>query len=134
MKTFTLLLLDATHAETIEGVSSFRGEDSTGGFGLLTDHTRFMTILTYGIARYRLGGGDWKYLAAPGGVIYFHNNRLTLCTDRFLLDDDYRRISAALQQQLLAETDKLNTFKQSLRNMEEAVLNRLWELDKRERM
>ncbi|PSW04453.1 F0F1 ATP synthase subunit epsilon [Photobacterium lipolyticum] len=132
MKAFTLRLQDATHSEEIVDVSSFTGEDDSGSFGILADHARFMTILSVGIARYRIGDGSWKYLAVPGGVIYFHNNILTLCTYRYLLDDDYMRISQALQQQLLAEEEKLQTLKESLHHMEEEVFKRLWEIGKKE--
>ncbi|CAE6941385.1 epsilon subunit [Vibrio sp. B1FLJ16] len=132
MSSFVLNLLDATHTEEIMDVTSFVGEDQTGSFGLQANHSRFMTVLSTGIAKYRISDGDWKYLAAAGGVIYFKNNVLTLCTYRFLLDDDYSRISQALERQLLTEKQKLQTFKESLHQIEEAVLMRLWEIGKRE--
>lgn len=132
MKNFVISLLDATHSKEIEGVTSFIGEDQTGCFGLLANHSRFMTVLSTGIAKYRTGESDWKYLAAAGGVLYFKNNHLTLCTYRFLLDDDYSRISQALEQQLVIEEEKSQTFKQSLRHMEEEVFMRLWKIGKRE--
>ncbi len=132
MNSFMLCLLDATHSEEIMDVTSFVGEDQTGSFGLLANHSRFMTVLSTGIAKYRIGDSDWKYLAAVGGVIYFKNNVLTLCTYRFLLDDDYSRISQALEKQLVAEEEKLQTFKESLHHMEEEVFMRLWEIGKKE--
>ena len=132
MKAFNLRLQDATHSEEIADVTSFVGEDDTGSFGLQADHARFMTILSIGIARYRIGDGSWKYLAVPGAVIYFHNNILTLCSYRYLLDDDCMRLSQALQQQLLAEEEKLQTLKESLHHMEEEVFKRLWEIGKKE--
>jgi F-type H+-transporting ATPase subunit epsilon len=61
-------------------------------------------------------------------VLYFHDDVLTLSTRRYLLDDDYMRISAALQQQLLAEEEKLHAIKKSLRHMEETILKRLWQM------
>ena len=74
-----------------------------------------------------MGTEAWQYLAMPRAVLYFRENVLTLSTYRYLLDDDYTRISQALQQQLLAEQEKLASMNQSLRRMEEAVLKRLWE-------
>jgi len=132
VKAFNLRLQDATHSEEIADVTSFVGEDDTGSFGLQADHARFMTILSIGIARYRIGESRWKYLAVPGAVIYFHNNILTLCSYRYLLDDDCMRLSQALQQQLLAEEEKLQTLKESLHHMEEEVFKRLWEIGKKE--
>ncbi|KOO04483.1 F0F1 ATP synthase subunit epsilon [Vibrio nereis] len=134
MNSFVLNLLDATHSKEIVNVTSFVGEDQTGSFGLLANHSRFMTVLSTGVAKYRISDGDWRYLAATGGVLYFKKNVLTLCTYRFLLDDDYNRISQALEQQLLLEEEKLQTFKKSLHTMEEEALMRLWEIGKKEVM
>ncbi len=134
MNSFVLYLLDATHSKEIVNVTSFVGEDQTGSFGLLANHSRFMTVLSTGVAKYRISDGGWRYLAATGGVLYFKKNVLTLCTYRFLLDDDYSRISQALDQQLLLEEEKLQTFKKSLHTMEEEALMRLWEIGKKETM
>jgi len=112
-------------------VTSFVGEDASGSFGILAGHARMVTSLLIGLARFRSADGPWRYLALPGAVLYFHDNVLTLCTRRYLLDDDYLRISQALQQQLLAEEEKLHTMKESLQRMEEAVLKRLWEADRK---
>ena len=128
MNTFTLLLQDASRAERIDGVNSFVGEDASGSFGILPDHSRMMTTLVTGLARFRIGDAHWQYLAMPGAVLYFFNNVLTLSTRRYLRDDDYTRISEALQEQLLAEEKKLHATRESLRRMEESLLRRLWEL------
>ena len=130
MKAFTLRLQDSTHTEEITGVTSFVGEDASGSFGILAGHARMMTSLIIGLARFRVDENPWQYLALPGAVLYFRDNLLTLSTRHFLLDDDYMRISEALQQQLLVEEDKLHTLKESLHRMEEEVLKRLWEMSR----
>jgi F-type H+-transporting ATPase subunit epsilon len=131
MKTFTLLLQDATQSEEITGVTSFVGEDASGSFGILAGHGRMMTSLIIGLARFRIGEQSWRYLALPGAVLYFQNNELTISTRRYLLDDDHTRISQALQEQLLAEEDALRAMKHSLHQMEEEALKRLWEIGRR---
>lgn len=128
MKTFTLLIQDATHAEKIEDVSSFVGEDVSGSFGILADHTRMMTTLVMGLARYRIGEDPWQYLAQPGAVLYFQNNLLTISTRHYFRDQDYMRISSALQQKLLAEEEELHSVKHSLQHMEKEILKHMWEL------
>lgn len=131
MKTFTLNLQDATRSETIDGVVSFVGEDTSGSFGILAGHVRAMTSLVFGLARFRTGDGAWQYLALPGALLYFRDNVLTVSTRRYLLGDDYMHISQLLQQELLAEEEKLRAVKESLRHMEEALLKRLWEMGRR---
>jgi len=128
MKTFTLLLQDATHAEKIDGVSSFVGEDSSGSFGILADHARLMTILMMGLARYRKGNEAWQYLASPGAVLSFDNNLLTISTRHYIQDENYMRISTELQQKLLAEEEELSTVKQNLQLMEKEIFKHLWKM------
>ena len=128
MNSFTLNLQDATHNEEITQVSSFVGEDSSGNFGILADHARFMTALLVGLARFRVGNENWQYLALPGAILYFCDNVLTLSTRHYLVDDDYMHISQALQQQLLEEEKKLQTIKVSLSHLEEEVLKHLWKM------
>ena len=132
MKTFSLKIQDATHAEKIEGITSFVGEDMSGSFGILAGHARFMTILVMGLARYRIGNQPWQYLAQPGAVLYFYNNLLTISTRHYFRDQDYMRISNDLQQKLLAEEEALEAVKHSLQHMEKEVLKHIWELHRGE--
>jgi F-type H+-transporting ATPase subunit epsilon len=132
MSSFTLRLQDATRAEEITGVTSFVGEDASGSFGILPGHARMLTALVTGLARFRVGPASWQYLAVPGALLYFQDNMLTLGTRRYLLDADYTRISEALQQQLLAEEEKLHTMTTSLHRMEEAMLKHLWDMGRRD--
>ena len=131
MNSFTLRLQDATRSEEIPNVISFVGEDASGSFGILPGHCRLMTSLDLGLARFRVEGEGWRYLALPGAILYFRDNLLTLSTRHYLLDDDYTRISNALRQQLLLEEQKLHTVKESLRRMEEAIFRRFWEMGRR---
>jgi F-type H+-transporting ATPase subunit epsilon len=131
VNTFTLLLQDAFRSERIDDVRSFVGEDASGSFDILPNHGRMMTILLVGLARFHVDKADWQYLALPGAVLYFCDNMLTLSTRRYLRDNDYTRISALLQQQLLAEEEQLQATRQSLRHLEESLLKRLWELTHR---
>jgi len=129
---FTLVLQDAQHAERIEAVTSFVGEDASGSFGILCGHARMMTVLVMGLARFRRGEADWEYLALPGGVVYFVDDVLTLSTRHYLRDTDYSRISAALREQLLAEEERLRRVRQSLRQLEAELLRRMWEVGRLE--
>nr|MCU0843201.1 hypothetical protein [Thiobacillaceae bacterium] len=71
MSTFSLHLFAADHGEVIEDLASFTGEDQSGSFGLLAHHDRFMTALTFGLARLRFADGRHEYLGLPGGLLYF---------------------------------------------------------------
>lgn len=128
MKNFTLQLQGATQSQQISDVTAFIGEDASGSFGILASHARMITSLVIGLARFRTAENTWFYLAMPGALLYFHDNVLSLSTRRYLLDDNYERISLALQQQLLVEEEKLHNTKESLHRMDEEVLQRLWKI------
>jgi len=129
MNTFDLQLYDSRQGQRIEGVSSFVGEDESGSFAILAHHARFMTVLSFGLARYRCGdNGAWQYLALPGALLYFAENTLTLFCRHFLVDSDYEQISRRLEEELLAEEEELQEVKESLKRMEEAMLKQMWEL------
>jgi F-type H+-transporting ATPase subunit epsilon len=123
---FTLQLQDHQQQQRFEDVVSFVGEDASGSFGVMARHTRMLTSLVFGLARFRRAQGPWTYIALPGGLAYFRDNTLSVVTRRFFLDEDYDRISHTLTEELLAEETKLSAIKQSLRHMEEDLLKQMW--------
>lgn len=132
MNSFALNLFDASHDLKIDGVTTFVGMDASGSFGIQANHARFMTTLVFGLARFRQQAtDDWQYLALPGGVLYFRNNELTVSTRHFLVDTDLERISALLEQQLIAEEENLRATRLSLRRMEQAILKRMVSLQRK---
>jgi len=132
MKPFALVVQDAMHIERFDYVSSFVGWDDSGSVGLLADHERFMTVLSWGLARFQTMDGSWHYLALPGGLLYFVENTATISTRRFLRDADADRISRALEEQLSLEEDNLRSMKQSLSRLEEEMFKQLWRMGRGE--
>lgn len=128
MKTFTLQVYDSRKHLAVEGVNSFVGEDASGSFGILAGHGRMMTVLVFGLARFRRGGAGWEYLAMPGAVLYFTDNVLSLVCRHYLIDTEYERIARRLVEELVAEEEQLHEIRQSLKSMEEALLKRMWEM------
>lgn len=129
MNVMTLQLYDCRQSQQITGVTSFVGEDASGYFGILPGHTCLMTILCFGLSRFRCGqDARWRYLAMPGAVLDFTDNTLSLACRHYLLEDDYARISQRLTDELLAEEEQLDDLRGNLKQLEEAMLKRLWEL------
>lgn len=129
MKSFTLYLQSAAKYEKLGDVTSFVGEDDSGSFGILPGHARMMTVLLYGLARFKQDG-KWIYLAFPGGVLYFVDDALYLTTRRYFMDPSYQRISAALLDELLAEEESLKSVKENIYRLEQEMLRRLWQIQK----
>ena len=125
MKEFTLRLQSAGQSEQIDGVASFVGEDDSGSFGILPGHARMITVLTYGLARFRVAQEPWVYIALPGGVLYFVRNELRISTRRYFKDADYHRISGVLLDRLLGEEEEIRTTRMSLNRLEQEMFRRL---------
>lgn len=128
MSTFTLHLLAADRTETINNVLSFSGEDKSGSFSLLARHERFMTVLTFGLARLRLADGTQEYLGLPGGLLYFCDNSMSISTRRYLRDTDAGRIAQTLSHELLEEEQALEQVRRNLRRLEAQMLSQLMQL------
>ena len=128
MNSFQLLVRDSSHSEMFEDVPSFVGEDDSGSFGIKAGHARLMASLVFGLARFNTEADRWQYLALPGAILYFADNVLTLNTRRFLVSDDYERITEALFKQLATEEEQLATMKRNLRDIEAQILKRLLEM------
>lgn len=129
MKTYSILLQDATREQHIDEVCAFVGEDASGSFSIWAGHENMMTVLNMGLARIRLNTQSWQYLAVPGALLYFRDNTLTLSTRRYFLGNDYAQIVASLREQLLTEEKNLQNIKTSFRRMEDETLKRLYELN-----
>lgn len=130
MRTFELFLQGAQQFDRLEGVESFVGEDASGSFALRAHHERCLSSLVFGLARYKRVGAEWRYLALPGALLYFVDNRLFINTRRYIEDDDYQRINRALTEQLLREEEVLMGMKRNLRHLEDAMLRQLLALER----
>ena len=129
MNTFRVQLLATDRGEAIDGVASFVGEDSSGSFGLMAHHLRFMTVLGFGLARLRMGDGSRLYLGLPGGLLYFADNELRFSTRRYLAGADAAAIAGTLAQEMLAEEQALALTRQKLRRLEAEMLHRMAQLE-----
>lgn len=128
MRTFALSLRDTRRCEEIGGIETFVGADDTGSFAIRAGHATLIAALGFGLARFKPADGDWRYLAVPGAMLNFVQNRLQVLTRRFYLFDDYRIAAAALREELEAEEKSLAETRASIRALERHMLKRLWQL------
>ncbi|MBL8348463.1 MAG: F0F1 ATP synthase subunit epsilon [Rubrivivax sp.] len=128
MNTFRVQLLATDRGQTLDDVASFVGEDETGSFGLMAHHVRFITVLTFGLARLRTADGSWLYAGLPGGLLYFVDNELRISTRRYVLGGDVAAIAGTLAQEMLAEEEALTQTRRKLRRLEAQMLERMAQL------
>lgn len=127
-RTFVVDLHDNHGADRFDDVVQFVAADESGSFGLLAGHARFVAVLRYGLARFADSGGRWRYLALPGGVLDFRDNRLSLATVRYFLGEERDGICRQLEEEM-ARTDSLvHASRSTLAEIEHALVRRLGEL------
>jgi F-type H+-transporting ATPase subunit epsilon len=128
MSTFALDLLDSRGADRFGDVVQFIAADASGSFGVLAGHARLVAVLRYGLARFVDAAGRWRYLAVPGGVVSFADNRLTLATVRYFLGEDRARILRELEAQMAKADSDVHASRATLAEIEHALVRRLGEL------
>lgn len=128
MKTFQLHLMTTTQSEHVADVVQFTGQDAAGSFGIMANAFRRITILVYGLARFRCSSGAVEYLAMPGGLLYFVDNQLRIATTRYFRGPGLSEVAETLDRQLRREEDSIRDIRQSLRNLDEQMMKRILEL------
>ncbi|QXP83491.1 F0F1 ATP synthase subunit epsilon [Methylococcus sp. ANG] len=128
MTAFALCLRDTHRCEELKDIETFVGADDTGSFAVRARHAPLIAALGFGLARFKPADGGWRYLAVPGAMLNFTDNRLQILTRRFYLYDDYRIAAAALREELEAEERSLAETRASIRALEQHMLKRLWQL------
>lgn len=131
MTGFSLELFQQQGSEHIDDVALFVGEDRSGRFGIAPHHDCFITELVFGLARVRLDSGETWYLALPGGLLHFEHNTMTLHTRRYWRGADYARMQEVLQEDVKREADRLHQLKSNMAQIEDSMLRRLLELERR---
>lgn len=130
MTGFAVHLLGSDAGEAITDVVSFVGEDASGSFGLMARHARFMTMLSYGLARLRLAGGGVRYVGLPGGLLVFDGTELRISTRRYLVGDDAEALGRMLTRLVQAERHALDETLRRLHRLEAEMLHRLAGLER----
>jgi len=133
MKTFALTLIDTLELTRFEKVGQFIAADEDGSFGILAGHAHTVALLRYGLARFCDDSGVWRYLAMPGGVLRFADNRLTVTTVRYFLGTDPDAICADLEAAMQQTDSEVHRARAALSEIEHSLVKRLAELSNQRR-
>lgn len=125
MTGFTLNILASNDEQHFTDVCSFVGADASGYFGIQANCSHFMTVLVFGLARFRYADETWHYLALPNALASFQANQLTISARYFLIDTDFDRISILLEQQAQKESANLHATRESLQRMDLAIFKKI---------
>jgi F-type H+-transporting ATPase subunit epsilon len=133
MNTFSLTVIDTGEMARFDGVRQFIGADDGGSFGILAGHAHTVALLRYGLSRFVDGGGVWRYLAMPGGVLRFADNRLTITTIRYFLGDDPDAMCAELEAAMRQTDSEVRRSRAALSEIEHSLVKRLADLTNQNR-
>lgn len=125
MKTFAIHVKSPSRQERIDEVLTFVGADASGSFGIQANHERMITILNSGIASLRLLDGHCEYLGLANAVLYFVENELHISTAKYLRECDYNLLFVDLMKQIKVDETEALLRKQTIRQMEEALIKQL---------
>ena len=131
MTGFRLTLASPRAVEHIDAVTSFVGTDASGRFGILPGRAPLITVLTFGLARFRTGeNGPWRYLALPGGTLHVEGDALRIACRHFTLGDDAGALQTALADDARREDERRADLRHNLDRFEQKLMQRLWELER----
>ena len=128
VNSFRLHLQSVQQYDRIDAVTSFVGADVSGSFGIMAGHAPMMTVLDFGLCRFRCADEHWQYAALLGGVLHFRSNELYVATRRYVRGDDYRVVADTVQEILAKEETALRELKGSIARLEQEMTRRLWRL------
>ncbi|MGP3698959.1 F0F1 ATP synthase subunit epsilon [Rhodobacter sp. NSM] len=79
-------------------VASLRGEDASGGFGILPGHIDLLTVMEAGVLHWRRAEGPWHYCAIRGGVLRMTaGEAVTVACREAVKGDDLDRLETELK-------------------------------------
>jgi F-type H+-transporting ATPase subunit epsilon len=125
MRTFPLTLLDGRGVQRFDTLVAFMAADASGSFGVLAGHAAMVAVLRFGLARFVDDARTTRYLALPGGVLRFADNRLTLVTVRYFLGEDRSTIVEQLATAMARRDSDIRAARATLNEIEHSLLRGL---------
>ncbi|GBE36783.1 ATP synthase epsilon chain [bacterium BMS3Bbin07] len=129
MKTFRFTVITPMSIILDEEVGFLRAEDSTGSFGILPNHTEFITILTPSVVIYRIGERE-GYLAVNGGIFRFASNAATLSTRIAVSGDSLDTLTGVINERFMSITEREKALYRSLKQMQQSFLKRIADIER----
>ncbi|ACO78177.1 F0F1 ATP synthase subunit epsilon [Azotobacter vinelandii CA] len=79
-------------------VVAFRGEDASGGFGLLPGHVDYLTVLVPTVLRWRRAGGEQGFCAVHGGVLSLSGGELRVACREGIVGERLEQLEAQVRE------------------------------------
>lgn len=126
---FKLNIITPSHTQKVENISSFRGEDSSGSFGILPKHIEFLTILEPSISIVLIDEEE-EYFAFNGGILSFKKDILTITTKEFVQSKQISELQGIIKKFSQEQQIKESIFHLNMKNLETAFFKKIIELER----
>lgn len=114
-----------------DNVQALRAEDASGGFGILSRHTDFLTRLTISVVSWKNSDGKQRYCAVRGGAFSVSAGRdIEIATREAVPGDDLATLDETVLARFRTDIDtertehventrlQLNAIRQIVRNLQ----------------
>lgn len=122
-----LVLADLAQVVVDEaGVRSVRGEDASGGFGLLPGHADLLTVLPLAVLSWRDRDDRWRHCALRGGVLTMRDGcELHVAAREAVPGDDLEALERAVLDRLAERQRQEDEARRAVRELELRALREL---------
>jgi F-type H+-transporting ATPase subunit epsilon len=114
-------------------VTHIRLKDASGFFGIMRDHTDFLTVLEPSVCYYAGMDGREVFLAVNGGVLSFRQNTATITSPEVYESADAGTLSKTIENAVARKTESEASLRMTLEGIERSFLEKNLELARESR-
>jgi F-type H+-transporting ATPase subunit epsilon len=109
-------------------VTHIRLKDASGFFGIMRDHTDFLTVLEPSVCYYTGTDGREFFLAVNGGVLSFKQNTATITSPEVYESGDAESLSKIIETAVARKIESEMSLRMTLEGIERSFLEKNLEL------
>lgn len=128
-KAFRVNIVTLKDRITLE-VTYLKLKDESGYFGIMANHTEFLTIVEPGLGVYHDQKGDQKYLATDGGFLFFNQGSCLLTVYEIFLGDSPEELANQIREHIRKRKEREEHYRKLIKEIEEAYLKKTLEVYK----
>ncbi|MEJ2684388.1 MAG: F0F1 ATP synthase subunit epsilon [Candidatus Sulfobium sp.] len=105
-------------------IQHVRLKDRTGFFGIMRDHTDFLTVLEPSLCYYTDAGGKEFFLAVDGGILGIRNGVLSLTSRDVYESTDADKLAAIIENTVTKRDESETAMRGMIEGIERAFLEK----------
>ncbi|MGQ9569517.1 MAG: FoF1 ATP synthase subunit delta/epsilon [Thermodesulfovibrionales bacterium] len=129
-RAFDITIVTLT-GQTEKQITYLRLKDESGYFGIMKNHTDFLTVIEPSLGVYR--GIDEKeiFIALDGGILAIKSGKVTINTREIFESEDPEKLSRIIDETIIRRNASELSFRNILSDIEDAFIKKTIELKRR---